>query len=102
GLALVTPFGLWQALDFDFNAVAAGHWGLLVFYAIAASMVTVWLWMHGLRSVPAPQAGVFSVMLPVSAALIGVGVLGETFSAAHGAALALALAGLLLATWPTR
>ncbi len=102
GLALVTPFGLWQALDFDFGAVAAGHWGLLVFYSIAASMVTVWLWMQGLRSVPAAQAGVFSVMLPLSAALIGVGVLGEAFSAAHGAALALALAGLLLATWPSR
>jgi drug/metabolite transporter (DMT)-like permease len=102
GLALVTPFGLWQALSFDFTSVGAGPWGLLVFYAITASMVTVWLWMQGLRSVPAPQAGVFSVLLPVSAALIGVLVLGETFTAAHAAAFACALAGLLLATWPKR
>jgi drug/metabolite transporter (DMT)-like permease len=102
GLALVTPFGLWQALSFDFASVGAGSWGLLVFYAITASMVTVWLWMQGLRSVPAPQAGVFSVLLPVSAALIGVLVLGETFTAAHAAAFACALAGLLLATWPRR
>jgi len=28
--------------------------------------------------------------------------LGETFGSAHGVALALALAGLLLATWPER
>ena len=99
---LVTPLGVWQALQFDFGAVAPSMWGLLVFYALAASMVTVWLWMQGLRHVPAPQAGVFSVLLPVSAALVGVFFLGEPFGAGHAAAFALALAGLLLATWPTR
>ena len=102
GLALVTPFGVWQALRFDFGAVTPSVWGLLVFYALAASMVSVWLWMQGLRHVPAPQAGVFTVMLPVSAALVGVLFLGEPFGAAHGAAFVLALAGLLLATWPAR
>ena len=102
GLALVTPLGVWQALRFDFGTVAAPTWALLSFYAIAASMVTVWLWMRGLTQVPAPQAGVFSVLLPVSAALIGVLVLGEPFGAAHLAAFGLALAGLLLATWPQR
>jgi drug/metabolite transporter (DMT)-like permease len=102
GLALVTPFGLWQAWRFDFASVPMPTWGLLLFYAIAASMVTVWLWMQGLRHVPAPQAGVFTVMLPISAALVGVLFLGETFGAMHLVAFALALAGLLLATWPAR
>jgi drug/metabolite transporter (DMT)-like permease len=100
GLALVTPFGLWQARTFDFRGVAPSIWVLLVFYAVAASMVTVWLWMRGLRHVPSSRAGVFTVMLPVSAALVGVAVLGEAFSGAHVAAFGLALAGLLLATWP--
>ena len=102
GLALVTPLGLWQALRFDFAGVAAPMWGLLVFYALAASVITVWLWMKGLRSVPAPQAGVFSVMLPVAATAVGVTWLGESLTATQAAALALALAGLLLATWPGR
>jgi len=102
GLVLVTPFGLWQALDFDFAAVPAATWTLLVFYAIAASMVTVWLWMQGLRHVPSSRAGVFTVMLPVSAALVGIVVLGEAFTGMHLLAFALALAGLLLATWPER
>jgi drug/metabolite transporter (DMT)-like permease len=102
GLALVTPFGLWQALSFDFAAVRVQTWGLLVFYALAASMVSVWLWMKGLRHVPAPRAGVFTVMLPVSAALVGVLFLGEPFGGGHALAFALALAGLLLATWPAR
>lgn len=102
GLALVTPLGIWQALSFDFSAVPGSMWLLLVFYALAASMVTVWLWMRGLQEVPAPRAGVFSVMLPVSAALVGVLFLGEPFGAGHAAAFGLSLAGLLLATWPTR
>ena len=102
GLMLVTPLGLWQAWGFDFGAVAAGTWTLLVFYSIAASMITVWLWMQGLRHVPAPQAGVFTVMLPISAALVGVLFLGEAFGPLHVAAFALSLAGLLLATWPQR
>ena len=102
GLALVTPLGLWQALQFDFARVGAPTWGLLVFYALAASVATVWLWMKGLAQVPAPQAGVFTVMLPISAAAVGVGFLGEPFGPSHLAALALALAGLLLATWPAR
>jgi drug/metabolite transporter (DMT)-like permease len=102
GLALVTPLGLWQALHFDFSAVPASTWLLLGFYSIAASMVTVWLWMQGLRHVPAPQAGVFTVMLPISAALVGVLFLGEAFGPLHLVAFALSLAGLLLATWPER
>lgn len=102
GLVLVTPFGLWQALHFDFGAVAANMWLLLLFYSIAASVVTVWLWMTGLKQVPASSAGVFTVLLPVSAAAVGVLFLGERFSGMQGAAFALALAGVVLATWPPR
>ncbi|MDO5626026.1 MAG: DMT family transporter, partial [Pseudomonadota bacterium] len=76
GFALTTPFGLWLAWHFDFGAVQAGVWLLLVFYALAACIWTVWLWMTGLQSVPAAQAGVFTVMLPISAAAVGVLALG--------------------------
>ena len=102
GLALVTPFGAWQALSFDFTAVRPAIWLLLLFYAIAASVVTVWLWMMGLRHVPSSRAGVFTVLLPAGAAAVGIVVLGEPFGSAHLAAFGLALAGLLLTTWPER
>lgn len=102
GLALVTPLGLWQALRFDFGAVTAPTWALLVFYGLAASVATVWLWMKGLQQVPAPRAGVFTVCLPLAAAAVGVGWLGEHAGWGHALALALSLLGLLLATWPAR
>ena len=100
GLALITPFGLWQAWGFDFQTVPAPTWGLLVFYALAASVATVWLWMRGLQHVPASRAGIFTVCLPVAAAAVGVLGLGEPFGLGHAVAFAMALAGLLMATWP--
>jgi drug/metabolite transporter (DMT)-like permease len=100
GFVLMTPLGLWVALGFDFANVALAHWALLVFYALAASVWTVWLWMTGLRSVPAARAGVFTVMLPIAAAAVGVGVLGERLAGLQVLALGLSLAGVVLATWP--
>jgi drug/metabolite transporter (DMT)-like permease len=96
GLVLMTPLGLWQLSRFDLGQMAAGHWLLLLFYSLAASLFAVWLWMTGLAQVPANHAGVFTVALPISATLIGVGLLGEPFTALHAGALLLAAAGVLL------
>ncbi len=102
GLLLMTPMGFYTALHFDFAVVPVDIWVLLLFYGLAASVWTVWLWMTGLKVVPAARAGVFTVMLPVSAALVGVVALGESLSALQASAFAVALAGMLLATLPGR
>lgn len=98
GFVLMTPMGLYIALQFNFGQVAAGTWLLLLFYALAASVWTVWLWMTGLATVAAAQAGVFTVMLPVAAALVGVFVLGETLRGVQLLAFMIALVGVVLAT----
>lgn len=102
GFALSTPLGLYVAWQFDFGAVSVSVWGLLVFYALAASMWMVWLWMTGLKTIPASQAGVFAVLLPVTTALIGTVGFGESLSAMQALAFGLALLSLLLATLPER
>jgi drug/metabolite transporter (DMT)-like permease len=102
GFALVTPMGLWAAWSFDFGVVAAELWLLLLFYGLAASVWTVWLWMTGLKTVPASKAGVFTVMLPLSAAAIGVLFMGETLTPIQLLAFGIALLGLVLATLPGR
>jgi drug/metabolite transporter (DMT)-like permease len=58
--------------------------------------------MTGLKTVPASQAGVFTVMLPISAALIGVVFMGERLTALQVLAFGIALLGLVLATLPER
>ena len=77
GCALMTPLALWYWPPLDWSAVSASTWGLLLFYGLAASVWSVWLWMTGLKNVKASQAGIFTVMLPVAASLTG-WVLGET------------------------
>ncbi|MCX9154733.1 DMT family transporter [Niveibacterium sp. 24ML] len=99
GLLLMTPFGLWQALHFDFAAVAPAIWILLVFYALGASVFSVWLWMSGLRGVPANHAGVFTIALPLASTTVGVLFLGEQLATAHVVAFVCAVAGIVLITF---
>jgi drug/metabolite transporter (DMT)-like permease len=96
GLALIAPLGLWQLTRFDLGTIGAGLWSLLVFYSLAASLFAVWLWMTGLKHVPANQAGVFTVALPLAATAVGVAILGESFTALHAAALGFAATGVVL------
>jgi drug/metabolite transporter (DMT)-like permease len=101
GFTLMMPFGLYFAAGFAFHSVTATTWWLLVFYALAASVGTVWLWMTGARHLPAAQGGIFTAILPISAALVGVLVLDETLSWAQAVAFAVALLGVAL-TWNQR
>jgi drug/metabolite transporter (DMT)-like permease len=96
GLALIAPLGLWSLTSFDLGTLNAGHWSLLVFYSLAASLFAVWMWVTGLKHIPASQAGVFTVALPIAATSVGVLLLGERFTMLHAAALTCASAGVLL------
>ena len=99
GLALIAPFGVWQLVRHDLTAITMPLWMLLVFYSLAASLFAVWMWVAGLKHVPANQAGVFTVALPLAATAVGVFVLGEPFTAIHAIAMAMAAAGVVLITF---
>jgi len=79
--------------------ICTNVWILLIFYAFAASVGSVWLWMTGLKSIPASKAGIFTVMLPISTASVGVLVLDETLTLLQSVAFVICLIGLLLATY---
>ena len=96
GFVLVLPLGLWQLRGFDLGSIGTGSWALLAYYAIAASVLSTWLWLTGLKHVPANHAGVFTVALPLTTTAIAVGVLGETLTAGHLVAFAFASAGIVL------
>lgn len=102
GLALMTPLGLWQALSFDFGQVAATDWAVLGFYALAASIFSTWLWLSGLKHVPANHSGVFTIAMPMATCAVAVIWLGEQMGPAHLVAFGLAAAGIGLIAWPSR
>ena len=76
--------------------------GLLVFHSLTASVICLLLWYAGLRRAPAGIAGVFSALLPATAALVAIAFLGEAFSVVHAAGFCLLTGSMLLATWPSR
>jgi drug/metabolite transporter (DMT)-like permease len=102
GFLLMLPVGLPQALSFDYASVPASVWWLALWYGLAASIFSFWLWMKGIRHVPGSVAGVFTAVLPVAAAVYGIAFLGERPSPAHGVALACVIAGIALASLKTK
>jgi drug/metabolite transporter (DMT)-like permease len=102
GFLLMLPVGLPYALSFDYSVVPAGIWGLSIWYGLAASIFSFWLWMKGIRHVPGSIAGVFTAVLPVAAAIYGIVFLDERPTAAHGVALACVIMGVALASLKTK
>jgi len=100
--AVLLPFALPGFGAAGALAASPGLLALLVFHSMTASVLCVVLWYAGMRRVPAGVAGLFTGLLPATAALVAVAVLGEPVSAAHLAGFALMAASLLAAFWRTR
>jgi drug/metabolite transporter (DMT)-like permease len=95
--AVLLPFALPGFGAVGTLAEAPGLLALLAFHSLTASVLCVVLWYAGLRRVPAGVAGLFTGLLPATAALVAVAALGEPVSAAHAAGFALVAASLLAA-----
>lgn len=96
GLILTTPLAFTQLGQVNWAAISWGGWALMVFYAVAASQIAPWLWFNGLKWIPANRAGVMTVALPLTAALIGVTWFHEVWTIYHTVAFACALSGIVL------
>lgn len=101
GGVLMLPLGVVGLMAVDYAALTPGHWALIVWYGLAASVFSFFLWMRGIRHVSAQLAGVFTAMVPVAATAYGVIFLSERLTVAQGAALALTVAGIVLAALPS-
>jgi drug/metabolite transporter (DMT)-like permease len=73
---------------------------LLVYHSVTASVLSNFLWYAGMRRAPANLGGVFTVLLPATAAALAVLLLGEQVTTTLAAGFALMLGSILLATWP--
>lgn len=100
--ALLAPLALPELAG---HMAALAGWrlsGLLALHSVTASVLAVVLWYAGMQRAPANLAGVFTVLLPATAALLAVLLLGETLTLPLAAGFALMLGSILLATWPGR
>jgi len=85
---VVLPFGLWELGDVQWAALSLQLWLVMIWYVLAASVFSFWLWMKGIARLPASRAGVFTAVLPVATAVTAVAFLGESLGLVHLAAFA--------------
>jgi drug/metabolite transporter (DMT)-like permease len=94
GLALSIPLALPQLPAFDASSVAAGTWALGLWYALASSVICLWLWYRGLPHVETWLAGLATAAVPVAALAVAALYLGETIGLPRLAGAALVIAAI--------
>jgi drug/metabolite transporter (DMT)-like permease len=72
-------------------------WMVMLYVAIFPSCLAQLFFLRGVDLIGPGRAGVFINLVPVFAAVLGVGLLGEPFGWYHAVALALVIGGIWLA-----
>jgi drug/metabolite transporter (DMT)-like permease len=96
-LLAFAPLAWPELQELELDTVPAGIWGAVVWYSLSASVVAFVLWYRGLAVVEASVAGLFTAVMPVSAALAAGLLLGERPSSTQLVALLAVLAAIALA-----
>ncbi|HEX7389548.1 MAG TPA: DMT family transporter [Acidiphilium sp.] len=96
GAVLCAPFAISQIGEVRMTAFIAI---LLVVHSLTSSLLAVLLWYRGMKRVPAGLGGAFTALLPATAAVCGILILGERFTRNDGIGFAALLTSMLLILW---
>ncbi|MEH6629568.1 MAG: DMT family transporter [Halopseudomonas aestusnigri] len=101
-LLLFLPFGIWQSLETDLSLITTEMWLMMGYYSLTASVLSFYFWYWGVARVSASTAGLFTAVMPVSAALAGILFLSETFSLMQAIGMGAVLAAIAVGTMGTK
>lgn len=96
GLIMFLPFSVFQAVSFDFAAVTRLEWLSILYFGAVFTVLAYLLWFNGVSRVSGATAGIFTAVMPVSAVLLSILFLGETFSRHHAMGGALIILSILV------
>ena len=96
GLALAVPLALPHLPAFAPASVPAGIWALAIWYALASSVVCLWLWYRGLPHVETWLAGLATAAVPVAALAVSALYLSEAIGLPRLAGAGLVIAAIAL------
>jgi drug/metabolite transporter (DMT)-like permease len=102
GVPLLLPFYLWEFSQVGPMPLSLYTAGAVGYTAIFASLVAYLAWNNGVKVLGPGTASLFSYLMPVFTALLGVLLLGEVLRWYHVLGGTLTFLGLLLATWEGR
>jgi drug/metabolite transporter (DMT)-like permease len=96
GMALALPLALIDAPAFDPSSLTLETWLIGTWYALAASVICLWLWYRGLPHVETWLAGLTTAAIPLAALAASALYLGEAIGATRLAGAALVVAAIVL------
>jgi drug/metabolite transporter (DMT)-like permease len=102
GVPLLLPFYLWEFSQVGAMPLSLHSAGAIGYTTIFASLVAYLAWNNGVKVLGPGTASLFSYLMPVFTALLGVLLLGEVLRWYHVLGGTLTFLGLLLATWEGR
>lgn len=88
-----------KAVVAGLDSVVPSAWLAVAFLIVFPTALGQQAWLYGVKGVGPSRAGIFINLIPVSALLLSVMILGETLDAAKLAGIALILAGVWLVNW---
>lgn len=98
GLLWFLPVGLWEATTLNMGTISAQSWWAVAYYGVVVTVLAYLFWFTGIVAVPAPVAGLFTGVMPVSAVICSALVLGQRPGWPHVTGCVLVLASLALLT----
>lgn len=96
GLAWFLPVGIYEMTTANLTMVTATGWLTVIYYGAVVTVLAYLFWFAGITKVPASTAGVFTAVMPVSALVLSVMVLGEPVGWAQLAGCGCVLASIFL------
>jgi drug/metabolite transporter (DMT)-like permease len=102
GLGLSIPLALIDAPALDLAAIRPAMWLLGTWYALAASVICLWLWYRGLPYVETWLAGLATAAIPVAALATSALYLGEAIAPIKLAGAGLVIAAIVLGALSSR
>lgn len=100
GLLTFAPFALVDAMHVDLAAISWTSWASAVYYGIFPSVASFLLFYSAIRRVEAARAGIFTSLMPLTAIVLSVAMLGERLSMMDTLGAALVFTALVLIVLP--
>lgn len=91
------PPALWEAMQPGYAWPTGTGWLICLYIAIFPSCLAQLFFLRGVDLIGPGRAGVYTNLVPVFAAVLAVGLLGQEFAWYHGLALVLVIGGIVLA-----
>ena len=91
------PPAMWEAFQPGYSMPTLDGWLICLYVAIFPSCLAQLFFLRGVDLIGPGRAGVYTNLVPVFAAVLAVGLLGQVFAWYHGLALVLVIGGIALA-----